>query len=110
MLSGDSHAAWSNDLYDADGRLGPVEFGCTAITSPSYGGLLPGIGRLVAESNREVLFCDQDDKGYSLLTLTPDAVVTEDVAVSSVMAKPFARSVVARHRVTTDRSKGIVEA
>lgn len=108
VLSGHSHAAWSNDLYDAGGRLAAVEFGCTAITSPSYGALLPGIGRLVAEANREVLFCDQDDKGYPLLTLTltltPDAAVTEHVAVSSVMAKPFTRSVVARHRVTTDRA------
>lgn len=110
VLSGDSHAAWSNDLYDAGGRLAAVEFGCTAITSPSYGALLPGIGKLVAETNREVLFCDQDHKGYSLLTLTPDAVVTEHVAVSSVMAKPFTRTVAARHRVTTDRSKGIVTA
>lgn len=110
VLSGDSHAAWSNDLYDAGGRLAAVEFGCTAITSPSYGALLPGIGKLVAETNREVLFCDQDHKGYSLLTLTPDAVVTEHVAVSSVLSRPFTRTVAARHRVTTDRSKGIVEA
>lgn len=99
VLSGDSHAAWSNDLRDAAGRLVAAEFGCTAISSPSYGMLLPGLGTLLAQANPEVAFCDQDAKGYTLLTLTPREAVAEHVAVSTVMTKPFERRVLARHKV-----------
>jgi alkaline phosphatase D len=99
VLSGDSHAAWSNDLHDASGTLVAAEFGATAITSPSYGSLLPGLGALIAQANHEVVFCDQDSKGYTLLTLEPAAVTAEHVAVSTILAKPFERRVTARHRV-----------
>lgn len=102
ILSGDSHAAWSNDLYDDGGTLVAAEFGATAITSPSYGSLLPGLGSVLAEANREVVFCDQDAKGYTLLTLTPEAVTAEHVAVSTILQKPFARRVAASHRVRRD--------
>ncbi|MEH3160375.1 MAG: alkaline phosphatase D family protein [Sphingomonas taxi] len=73
VLSGDSHAAWANVLHDDGKAAVAVEFGATAVTSPSYGALLPGIGALIAQANDEVLFCDQDHKGYLLLTLTPEA-------------------------------------
>ena len=99
VLSGDSHAAWSNDLYDDAGTLVATEFGATAITSPSYGSLLPGLGAVLAEQNREVMFCDQDAKGYILLTLTPERATAEHVAVSTVFARTFDRRVVARHGV-----------
>lgn len=99
VLSGDSHAAWSNDLYDASGSLVATEFGATAITSPSYGSLLPGLGAVLAEQNREVMFCDQDAKGYILLTLTPDAATAEHIAVSTVYSRTFERRVLATHRV-----------
>ncbi len=107
VLSGDSHAAWSNDLYDDAGHLVAAEFGATAITSPSYGSLLPGLGKVLADQNREVVFCDQDSKGYTLLTLTPDAATAEHIAVSTILAKPFTRRVTATHRVTTDKTRPI---
>lgn len=97
VLSGDSHASWANDLYDSSGRLVGAEFGTTAITSPSYGALLPGLGAVIAKVNPEVAFCDQDSKGYTLLTLTPQTVEAEFVKVSTVTAKPFTRQVVARY-------------
>lgn len=98
ILSGDSHAAWSNDLYDGDGKLVAAEFGATAITSPSYGSLLPGLGAVLAQANKEVAFCDQDSKGYMLLTVTPQAAIAEHIAVSTVTTRPFTRRTVARHR------------
>jgi alkaline phosphatase D len=101
VLSGDSHAAWANDLYDDGGRLTGTEFGTTAITSPSYGSLLPGLGQVLAQVNREVAFCDQDNKGYTLLTLTPDRASAEFVAVSTILAKPFERRVVATYATGT---------
>jgi len=110
VLAGDSHASWSNDLYDEAGTLVAAEFGCTAITSPSYGSLLPGLGVALMHANREVAFCDQDAKGYTLLTLTPDAATAEHVAVSTVFAKPFERRILARHRVAAGTRAPIVTA
>ncbi len=99
VLSGDSHAAWSNDLYDDGGTLVAAEFGATAVTSPSYGSLLPGLGAVLAKANREVAFCDQDAKGYTVVTLTPDAATAEHIALSTVLAKPFTRQIAAGHRI-----------
>ncbi len=100
VLSGDSHAAWANDLHDDAGRLVAAEFGCTAITSPSYGSLLPGIGTLIANANpKEVRFCDQDGKGFLLLTLTPDEAIADFRTVSTVLAKPFEQASAIRFRV-----------
>lgn len=106
VLSGDSHAAWANDLHDASGTLVAAEFGCTAITSPSYGSLLPGIGTLIADANQsEVRFCDQDRKGFLLLTLTPDHATGDFRTVSTILAKPYQQASVKRFRAlaaTTD--------
>ncbi|HXH15773.1 MAG TPA: alkaline phosphatase D family protein [Sphingomonas sp.] len=104
VLSGDSHAAWANDLHDASGKLVAAEFGCTAITSPSYGSLLPGIGALIADANKgEVRFCDQDGKGFTLLTLTPDHATADSVTVSTVFSKPYTQAIAARFRSYADR-------
>lgn len=97
VLAGDSHASWANDLRDASGRLVGAEFGATAVTSPSYGDLLPGIGRLIERASPEVAFCDQDAKGYLLLTLTPTQAVADFQAVSTVTARPFTTRSLARY-------------
>lgn len=54
---------------------------------------------MVAEANCEVVFYDQDARGYLLLTLTSHDVVAERVAVSTIFAKPFTRRMLALHRV-----------
>jgi alkaline phosphatase D len=109
VLAGDSHAAWANDLYDDAGTLVASEFGATAITSPSYGSLLPGLGKPLAEANREVAYCDQDGKGYTLVTLTPGQATAEFVTVSTIYAKPFTRTVAARYRVAPGEARRPVE-
>ncbi|KQT31831.1 alkaline phosphatase [Sphingomonas sp. Leaf412] len=109
VLSGDSHAAWANDLHDDAGRLVAAELGATAITSPSYGSLIPGIGTLIAEANPEVRYCDQDAKGFLLLTLTPSAATAEFRTVSTVIAKPFAEATAKRVRIDAGRPAPIVE-
>jgi alkaline phosphatase D len=97
MLAGDSHASWANDLHDAGGRLVACEFGATAITSPSYGDLLPGIGALIKQASPEVAFCDQDAKGFLLLTLTPERAEADFRGVSTVTARPFTTRSIARY-------------
>ncbi len=89
VLAGDSHAAWANNLYDETRELVAIEVGCTAITSPSYGSLVPGIGTYIANASPEVAFCNQDAKGYSLLTLTSTAAIADYVSVSTVTDKTF---------------------
>ena len=96
VVSGDSHAAWANDLYDADGRLVAAEFAGTSITSPSWGDLMPGIGREIAAANPKVVrFCDQDHKGWLHLTLTRDTATARYMTVSTVLAKPYAPGIAA---------------
>ncbi|WP_298287584.1 alkaline phosphatase D family protein [Novosphingobium sp.] len=95
-FAGDSHAAWANDLYDNGGTRIGAEFGATAITSPSYGSLLPGLGKIIAAQSPEVAFCDQDMKGYTMVTITPDAAVADFVTVSTVFAPEYKRGMAAR--------------
>ncbi|MDR6147296.1 alkaline phosphatase D [Sphingomonas sp. SORGH_AS870] len=102
VLSGDSHAAWANDLYDANGTLVAAEFAGTSITSPSWGDMMPGIGREIAAANPKVVrFCDQEDKGWLHLTLTRDSATARYMTVSTVMAKPYAPGCAAIWRTRT---------
>lgn len=98
VLSGDSHAAWANVLHDEAKVAVAVEFGATAVTSPSYGSLLPGIGTLIEQANDEVLFCDQDAKGYVLLTIDHSAVTADFRTVSTVLVPTYEERSAARYR------------
>ena len=49
-------------------------------------------------ANPEVAFCDQQGKGYLLLTLTRTDALAEFRAVSTVTARDFSPRVVARYR------------
>ena len=69
-FAGDSHAAWAN---------------------------LPGLGKIIAAQSPEVAFCDQDAKGYTMVTITPDAAVADFVTVSTVYTPQFTRGVAARY-------------
>ena len=87
VLAGDSHAFWANQLADADGTAIGVEFGTSAISSPSIGDTLPQVplGALLEKASPEVLFCDQRAKGYILLTLTPERATGDYVAMSTIL-------------------------
>lgn len=102
VLSGDSHAAWSNNLHNEKQHLVGIEVGCTAITSPSYGSLIPGLGRFLAAASEEVTYCDQDHKGYALVRLTPGRARVDHILVSTVVAPEFVSRVGASQVATTD--------
>jgi alkaline phosphatase D len=91
VLAGDSHAYWVNDLKDASGVRRAVEFGASAITSPSPGDAVAPLplGALLSGANDEVVFCDQTAKGYILLTLTPERAEAKLQTVSTILAKPY---------------------
>jgi len=101
VLAGDSHAFWVNELKDADGARRAVEFGTSAVSSPSPGDAIAGfpLGAALMQANEEVVFCDQSAKGFILLTLTPDRVEAALMQVSTIFAKPFEVSVLKRFSV-----------
>jgi len=92
VLAGDSHAFWANELKDKDGHLVAVEYGTSSITSPSVAdslGLKLPLGEAIAARNDEVLFNDQQSKGFILLTLTHQEARGDYIAVSTILAKPY---------------------
>jgi len=97
VVSGDSHAFWANELYDAPegGNRVAVEFGTTGVTSPGAGDALPGVpvGQIMADANREVVYSDQAAKGFVLLTLGRTQGKAEMVAVSTILDTRFTTSV-----------------
>ena len=97
VVSGDSHAFWVNQLHDAAGaQRVALEFGTSAITSPSIGDGAGGfqLGPVFMQQNPEVSFCDQLAKGYVRLTLRHDQAVGELVQVQ-IDVKPYASSLLA---------------
>lgn len=106
VLAGDSHAYWVNELKDAAGVRRAVEFGTSAISSPSVGDAVAPLplGPLLSANNDEVVFCDQSAKGYLLLTLTPERVEAKLQSVSTIFAKPFEKRTVATFVATRDET------
>ena len=104
VVSGDSHAFWANELYDAEtgGKRVAVEFGTAGITSPGPGlsvASMP-LGDAFAKYNREVLFNQQTGNGFVLLTLTHAQATGELMAVSSVKDRAFTTKAIATYHVT----------
>jgi len=95
VISGDSHAFWANNLADAQGNAVAVEFGTSAISSPSIGDTLPQVplGDLLVQASPEVVLCDQRAKGYVLLSLTPQQARADYIAMSTIYAPEFTESV-----------------
>ena len=114
VLAGDSHAFWVDDLKDDTGARRGVEFGTSAISSPSPGDAVPRLplGAALMQANDEVVFCDQSAKGYVLLTLTPDQAKAELRTVSTLFAKPYEAGVLKTFTVAhgADGLGPIVEA
>ncbi len=104
VISGDSHAFWVNDLKDASGVRRAVELGTASVSSPSIADAIGGfpLGQALMQTNDEVVFCDQSAKGFVLLTLTEDFAEARLMAVSTIFAKPFETTVLARFKVTPE--------
>jgi alkaline phosphatase D len=104
VVSGDSHAFWANELYDAEtgGKRVAVEFGAAAVSSPGPGETIAQVplGEAFAKFNREVLYNNQTAHGFVLLTLTHTQATAELMAVSSIRDKAFTTKPVATYRVT----------
>lgn len=110
VLSGDSHSFWANELFDNSGdRRVAVEFGATAITSPGYGDILPGLplGEAFVQRNKEVKYADPAAKGFVLLTLEHGRATSEMIAVSTIHQTDYTTRVLKRFVVTPARDGGV---
>ncbi|RLQ23609.1 alkaline phosphatase [Seongchinamella sediminis] len=94
VVTGDSHAFWQNQLFDASGRPMGLELGTTGITSP---GAFASLGRegaammdgLVAAGSPEILWTEGLTRGYVRLTLTPTEASVDYVGVSTVKVRDY---------------------
>ena len=93
VVSGDSHCAWANQLHDADGDFVAVEIGVTAISSPTrwLDAWLPDlhVADVLATHNDEVVAADDRHNGFVRLTLTPDNVRAEWMALDTITSRSF---------------------
>ncbi|MEO1642230.1 MAG: alkaline phosphatase D family protein [Pseudomonadota bacterium] len=86
-LTGDTHTAWANTLYDSEQDLRGVEFGCSAVTSPGLGTYfrdVPDLGDQFAAANSEVEWYDPYGNGWTVVTLTKDEARADYMKISDV--------------------------
>lgn len=103
-FAGDSHNFWVNQLTDDDGDRVGFEFGTTSISSPSPFERIPAPGvsfsRLIEEANSDVIRHNDRDKGFTRVTLTPDAMDVDLVTVSTIKERGYTAGSDSRWQVT----------
>ena len=110
VLAGDSHAAWANELDDAQGRVA-VEFGTTSITSPGFGDYFirggMDFGALLRARNPQIKWTNQLSHGFILLTLTKQQAKAEFFKVSTIETKQYQTTLDASFTVAPNTGQGI---
>jgi alkaline phosphatase D len=98
VLAGDSHNAFASDLRDASGAAVGVEYATTSVTSTGLEIEYLDIGRqFLADALVKIMpdlkFAETSHRGYTLVTLTPQAARADFIFVSSVLQNSFSASV-----------------
>lgn len=99
-LSGDTHTAYANELFDLGGARRGVEFACTSISSPGMGAYVkavPDLGQMIADANSEIVWHDPFGHGYTLVTLTAEEARGTYRKVSTVYTPEFTTETVASY-------------
>ena len=96
VLAGDTHNAWANNLKTQDGEAVGVEFATAGITSPgleSYLGLpaeaMPQAEQAITLLVDELKYLNANQRGYLLVTFTPDEATADWRYVSTVKARDY---------------------
>ncbi len=81
LYAGDSHNAWANELsFKGSKEIIAAEFGSPSITSSGIGDFVPldrgRVERLLMDKNPHIKFCNVNDRGYLVVTLTPEEAIT----------------------------------
>lgn len=95
VVTGDSHNGWAFDLPEG-GKPAGVEFGGHSVTSPGFESATKGTDPLkiasdmVGATPKELRWMDASNRGYMLLSLTPQAATNEWVFMETVKTKSLA--------------------
>lgn len=111
VLSGDTRAAWANEVAAADGSRIAAEFGAPSVTAPGFGDAFASSGldldSLLVSGNPEVKWTDQMARGYLLLTLTKALATAEFFGVSTTASREFETRRIAGFTVRADDAPGV---
>ncbi|MGC1470812.1 MAG: alkaline phosphatase D family protein, partial [Sphingorhabdus sp.] len=102
-VTGDSHNGWAFDLIEG-GRAAGVEFGGHSVTSPGIESATRSqdqakIAKALIANSKELRWADTSNRGYMLLSLTPQAATNEWVFVDTVKTRNLAAKVGNRMKV-----------
>ena len=102
-LTGDSHNGWAFDLIEA-GRSAGVEFGGHSVTSPGIESATQRqdqqkIAKALVANSKELRWADTSNRGYMVLSLTPQAATNEWVFVDTVKTRTLTAKVGQRMKV-----------
>lgn len=100
VLSGDTHNAWANNLVNQQGEAVGVEFAVQSVTSPGFEAYLPNIdpkqlamGLPMLVKGGALKWCDTSQRGYMLVTATPEQCTSEWVFVSDITQPTYSSQV-----------------
>ncbi|MDB9706920.1 alkaline phosphatase D family protein [Porticoccaceae bacterium] len=93
VLGGDTHNAWASNLADSNGQAVAVEIGTPAVNSPGLETYLPTdpavLAQAMQDASAELFAVDTARRGWSEVTLTPEAMTNQWHFVSTVLDKNF---------------------
>ncbi len=113
VVTGDSHNGWAFDLPEG-GKAAGVEFGGHSVTSPGFEASTKGtdpaiIARGLVEANKQELrWMDSSNRGYMMLSLTPQAATNEWVFMETVKTRSLATK--ASHKMKVRPGRKLLES
>ena len=93
VLAGDTHNAWSFNLADSHGQAVGVEVGTPGVSSPGLETYLPTdpaeLGKAIQDVSAELFAVDTARRGWSEMTLTPEAMTNQWHFVCTVLDRDY---------------------
>ena len=110
VVTGDSHNGWAFDL-PANGKPAGVEFGGHSVSSPGFENATKGtdpavIAKAMVASSDELRWADTSNRGYMLVSLTPNAATSEWVFMARNDEKTLATK--ASHRMSVSPGRNML--
>ena len=100
VLAGDTHNAWANNLVNVKGEPVGVEFAVQSVTSPGFEEYLAtvdpkqlALGLPMLVKGGTLKWCDTSQRGYMIVTVTPEQCTSDWVFVSDITKPTYTSSV-----------------
>jgi alkaline phosphatase D len=98
VLSGDTHNAWANELADLQGAPVGVEFATSSVSSPGFEAIFPTEDPTAFARGLEALigplqYADTSQRGFLLITATPQACRADWHFVSTVLNRSYTSTI-----------------